>query len=90
VSVCSVRSALPPLAAEVAIASPSCCGTLFSLPPSAVPTLWARSRAVSESGGGRLPRHSPLGGGRASYEGAQQPQGLELASISPHTQLLMF
>jgi hypothetical protein len=49
-----------------------------------------RGRAVSESGGGRLPRHSPLGGGRASDEGAQQPQGLELASISPHTQLLMF
>jgi hypothetical protein len=40
---------------------------------SAVPTLWGRPRAVSELGGGRLPHRSPLGGGRAAYEGAQQP-----------------
>ena len=52
---------------------------------STVPTLWARPRAVIELGGGRPPRHSPLGGGRASYEGAQQPQALELASISPYS-----
>ena len=54
-------------------------------PLSAVPTLWARPRAVIELGGGRLPRHSPLGGGRAAYEGAQQPSGLELGSFSPHS-----
>ena len=54
-------------------------------PLSAVPTLWARPRAVIELGGGRLPRHSPLGGGRAAYKGAQQPSGLELGSFSPHS-----
>ena len=32
-------------------------------PLSAVPMLWERQRAVMEPGGGRLPRHSPLGGG---------------------------
>jgi len=54
----------------------------------AVPTLWARSRAVSESGGGHLPRHSPLGGGRVAYEGVQLPQGLELASFLPYSHVL--
>jgi hypothetical protein len=54
-------------------------------PLSAVPMLWARPRAVFEPGGGRLPRHSPLGSGRAAYEGAQQPQGLELGAFSPHS-----
>ena len=54
-------------------------------PLSAVPTLWARPRAVIELGGGRLPHRSPLGGGRVAYEGAQQPQALELASISPYS-----
>ena len=52
---------------------------------STVPTLWARRRAVIELGGGRLPHRSPLGGGRVAYEGAQQPQALELASISPYS-----
>jgi hypothetical protein len=47
--------------------------------------LWARSRAICESGGGRLPRHSPLEGGRAPYEGAQQPPGLKLGAFSPHS-----
>jgi hypothetical protein len=54
-------------------------------PLSAIPTLWARPRAVIELGGGRLPRHIPLGGGRAAYEGAQQRPGLELGSFSPHS-----
>ena len=57
-------------------------------PLSAVPTLWARPRAVIELGGGRLPRHSPLGGGRAAYEGVQLPQGLELASFLPYSHVL--
>ena len=57
-------------------------------PLSAVPTLWARPRAVIELGGGRLPRHSPLGGGRAAYEGVQQPWGLELGRILPHSHVL--
>ena len=43
------------------------------LPLSAVPTLWEQPRAVIELGGGRLPRDSPPGGGRAGSEGAQQP-----------------
>jgi hypothetical protein len=60
------------------------CG-LRRQPLSAVPTLWARPRAVIELGGGRLPRHSPLGGGRAAYKGAQQPSVLELGSFSPHS-----
>ena len=47
--------------------------------------LWERSGAICGSGGGRLPRHSPLGGGRAPYEGAQQPQDLELGAFSPHS-----
>ena len=55
-----------------------------SLLLSTVPTLWARRRAVIELGGGRLPHRSPLGGGRVAYEGAQQPQALELGSFSPH------
>ena len=54
-------------------------------PLSAAPTLWARSRAVIESGGGRPPCRRPLGGGRASLEGAQQPSGLELGSFGPHS-----
>jgi hypothetical protein len=54
-------------------------------PLSAVPMLWARPRAVFEPGGGRLPRHSPLGSGRAAYEGAQQPQGLESGAFWPHS-----
>jgi len=56
-----------------------------SLLLSTVPTLWARRRAVIELGGGRLPHRSPLGGGRVAYEGVQQPQALELASISPYS-----
>jgi hypothetical protein len=60
------------------------CGQRWQ-PLSAVPTLWARPRAVIELGGGRLPRHSPLGGGRAAYKGAQQPSVLELGSFSPHS-----
>jgi hypothetical protein len=60
------------------------CGQQWQ-PLSAVPTLWGRLRVVNESGGGRPPRHSPLGGGRAAYEGAQQPSGLELGSFSPHS-----
>ena len=60
------------------------CGQRWQ-PLSAVPTLWGRLRVVNELGGGRLPRHSPLGGGRAAYEGAQQPSGLELGSFSPHS-----
>ena len=47
--------------------------------------LWERQRAVMGPGGGRLPRHSPLGGGRAPYEGAQQPPRLELGAFSPHS-----
>ena len=39
-------------------------------PLSAVPTPWERLRAVIELGGGRPPRDSPLGGGRAHLEGA--------------------
>ena len=54
-------------------------------PLSAVPTLWARPRAVIELGGGRPPRHSPLGGGRIAYEGAHLPLGLELGSFWPHS-----
>ena len=54
-------------------------------PLSAAPTLWARPRAVIESGGGRPPCLRPLGGGRASLEGAQQPSGLELGSFGPHS-----
>ena len=60
------------------------CGQRWQ-PLSAVPTLWARPRAVIELGGGRLPHRSPLGGGRVAYEGAQQPQALELDSISPYS-----
>jgi hypothetical protein len=56
------------------------CGQRWQ-PLSAVPTLWGRLRVVNESGGGRPPRHSPLGGGRAAYEGAQKPSGLELGSL---------
>ena len=60
------------------------CGHLLS----AVPMPWERPRAVIELGGGRPPRHSPLGGGRAAYEGAQQPLGLELSSFPPHSHVL--
>ena len=55
---------------------------------STVPTLWARLRAVTGSGGGRPLRHSPLGGGRAVYEGVQRPSGLELASYLPHSHIV--
>jgi hypothetical protein len=65
------------------------CGQRWQ-PLSAVPTLWGRLRVVNESGGGRPPRHSPLGGGRAAYEGAQKPSGLELGSFSPHSLWLSF
>ena len=47
---------------DVPVCGPRC------QPLSAVPILWAWLRAVIEWGGGRLPRHSPLGGGRAIYE----------------------
>ena len=63
------------------------CGRRWQ-PLSAVPTLWARPRAVNESGGGRLPRHSPLGGGWAAYEGAEQPWGLEPGPFQPHSHVL--
>ena len=59
-------------------------------PLSAVPTQWERLRAVIELGGGRPPRDSPLGGGRAlwkvrSGEGASNsaPIGLVLTSCLP-------
>ena len=44
-----------------------------------------RGRERSAGRGGRLPRHSPLEGGRAPYEGAQQPPRLELGAFSPHS-----
>ena len=50
--------------------------------------LWERQRAVIELGGGRLPRDSPPGGGRAGSEGAQQPWGLELTAHLPHSHVL--
>ena len=43
-------------------------------PLSAVPTLWERPRAVIELGGGRPPRHSPLGGGRALQKVRSSPR----------------
>ena len=64
------------------------CAAGWGHPLSAVPTPWERPRAVIEPGGGRLPRHSPLGGGRAPPEGAQQPSGLELTSFLPHSHVL--
>ena len=54
---------------------------------SAVPTLWARPKAVIELGGGRLPHRSPLGGGRVAYENAQTAQE-HPAAPGPRTRLL--
>ena len=54
-------------------------------PLSAVPTPWERLRAVIEPGGGRPPRDSPLGGGRAPLEGAQRRVGLELCAYWPRS-----
>ena len=54
-------------------------------PLSAVPTPWERLRAVIELGGGRPPRDSPLGGGRAPLEGAQRREGLELCAYWPRS-----
>ena len=46
------------------------CGHLLS----AVPMPWERPRAVIELGGGRPPRHSPLGGGRALQKVRSSPR----------------
>lgn len=50
-----------------------------------MPTPWERPRAVIELGGGRPLRDSPLGGGRAHLEGAQQPLGLKLGTLWPRS-----
>ena len=50
-----------------------------------MPTPWERPRAVIELGGGRPLRGSPLGGGRAHLEGAQQPLGLKLGTLWPRS-----
>ena len=52
-------SCLPPARVTVAHV-PMVCGRLCQ-PLPAVPTLWARPRAVIELGGERLPHRSPLG-----------------------------
>ena len=76
-------SCLPPARVTVAHV-PMVCGRLCQ-PLPAVPTLWARPRAVIELGGERLPHRSPLGGRRAGYEGARQRQGLELGKTRLHS-----